>query len=61
MAQAREPRTRRCPACDHRFVVESEDQVFCSGTCAGNPPVTTVIAETMRLAALARYAQTRGQ
>ena len=54
-----EPRTRRCEGYRERFVPDRENQWFCSGICSGNPPVTTVIAEAMRLAALARYAQAR--
>jgi hypothetical protein len=50
-ATAPEPCTRRCKACRYRFIPDSPDDRFCSGICAGNPPVTTLLVQARRLAA----------
>jgi hypothetical protein len=43
---------RVCAGCGNRFRVE-RDQLdrFCSGICAGNPPVTTLLAEALHFVA----------
>ncbi len=54
-----EPPTRKCPPCGYRFLPDSDDQVYCSGICAGTPPVTTLLAEAQRLAAWQALASRR--
>ena len=51
-----EPRTRRCQGCGYRFVVDSDDQWFCSGICAGQVSVASVVVTMQRYAAAARRA-----
>jgi hypothetical protein len=55
-----EPRTRRCEGCGYRFIPDGPDDRFCSGICAGSPPVTSLIAEARRLAAHQALAARRG-
>jgi hypothetical protein len=38
-----EPRTRRCEGCGYKFVVDSDDQVYCSGICAGTPSAYSLL------------------
>jgi hypothetical protein len=40
-----------CQGCGYKFIPDGPDDRFCSGICAGNPPVTTLLAEARRLAA----------
>jgi hypothetical protein len=49
-----EPRTRRCPSCGYRFVVDSDDQAYCSGICAGQPSVYSLIFAAQQIAAYAK-------
>jgi hypothetical protein len=39
---APEPRTRRCAACGYRFRPDG-DELFCSGICAGQPSLWSLI------------------
>lgn len=48
-----EPRTRRCEGCGQRFVLDSDDQQFCSGICAGTPNVFSLLLAAQQLARLA--------
>lgn len=54
-----EPRTRRCQGCCHRFIVDSDDQQFCSGICAGQPSLYSLIFAAQQIVrarrSLARY------
>jgi hypothetical protein len=45
-----DPRTRKCPSCGYRFVVDSDDQQFCSGICAGQPSPWSLIAAAQQAA-----------
>jgi hypothetical protein len=44
------PRTRRCPSCGYRFVIDSDDQQFCSLICAGTPSAYSVLFAAQQIA-----------
>jgi hypothetical protein len=51
---------RVCAGCGHRFRVDRDQpNRFCSGICAGSPPVTTLLVEARRLAAWQALASRR--
>jgi hypothetical protein len=52
-----EPRTRRCPSCGSRFVVEHYDQAYCSGIWPGTSSVYSLIFAAQQADAQQRFAQ----
>jgi hypothetical protein len=52
-----ESRTRKCPACGFRFVPDSDDQVYCSGICAGTPSAYSLLLAAQQAARLAECGQ----
>ena len=50
-----QPRTRKCAACGYRFVVDSDDQQFCSGICAGTPTAYSLLLAAQQFARAQAY------
>ncbi len=48
------PCTRICQGCGCRFVIDSDDQRYCSALCAGQVPIGTLLVMAQRAAAAAR-------